>query len=153
MQLREPDGGTKRQEVLQHVVCFRDHDRDRDGLRLRTSVLRTAEEQDQALISRRRRRSSSQEGRTVAGADASPRRSRMAAKKSRRKYGRKASQKVEKAMRERKRGTLRTGSGKKVRSRRQAIAIGLAQARREGGKVPRKKTSSRSRSRGRKKSS
>ena len=55
------------------------------------------------------------------------------------RYGKKASEKVEKAMRERKRGTLRSGrSGKKVTSRKQAIAIGLAQARRAGGKVPRK---------------
>jgi hypothetical protein len=60
------------------------------------------------------------------------------------KYSRKASQKVEKAMRERKRGTLRSGrSGKKVTSRKQAIAIGLSQARRAGAKVPRKKSSSR----------
>ena len=59
------------------------------------------------------------------------------------KYGRKASQKVEKAMHERKRGTLRSGrSGKKVTSRKQAIAIGLSEARRAGGKVPRKKSSS-----------
>jgi len=55
------------------------------------------------------------------------------------RYGKKASQKVRKAMRERKRGTLRSGrSGKKVTSRKQAIAIGLSQARRAGGKVPRK---------------
>ena len=55
------------------------------------------------------------------------------------KYGRKAAQKVERAMHERKRGTLRSGrSGKKVTSRKQAIAIGLAEARREGGKVPRR---------------
>jgi hypothetical protein len=61
-----------------------------------------------------------------------------------RKYGDKASQKVEKAMHERKRGTLRSGrSGKKVTSRKQAIAIGLSEARRAGGKVP-----SRGRSRG-----
>jgi hypothetical protein len=60
------------------------------------------------------------------------------------KYGKKASKKVERAMRERKRGTLKSGrSGKKVRSRKQAIAIGLAQARREGTKVPPKKKSSR----------
>ncbi len=60
------------------------------------------------------------------------------------KYGRKASEKVEKAMRERKRGTLRSGrSGKKVTSRKQAIAIGLSQARRAGGKVPRKRRPSR----------
>ena len=58
------------------------------------------------------------------------------------KYGRKASDKVEKAMHERKRGTLKSGrSGKKVRSRTQAIAIGLSEARREGGKVPRKRSS------------
>ena len=55
------------------------------------------------------------------------------------KYGKKASQKVERAMRERKRGTLRSGgSGKKVTSRKQAIAIGLSEARTAGGKVPRK---------------
>ena len=60
-------------------------------------------------------------------------------KSSRRKYGQKATQKVKKAMHERKRGTLRSGrSGKKVTSRKQAIAIGLSQARREGGKVPRR---------------
>ena len=59
------------------------------------------------------------------------------------RYGNKASQKVEKAMHERKRGTLKSGkSGKKVTSRKQAIAIGLSEARRAGGKVPRKKTSS-----------
>jgi hypothetical protein len=56
------------------------------------------------------------------------------------KYGRKAQQKVRKAMHERKRGKLKSGrSGKKVTSRKQAIAIGLAQARRAGGKVPRKR--------------
>ena len=56
------------------------------------------------------------------------------------RYGRKSRQKVKKAMHERKRGTLRSGrSGKKVRSRKQAIAIGLSQARRAGGKVPRRK--------------
>ena len=57
-------------------------------------------------------------------------------------YGKKASQKVEKAMHERKRGTLKSGSGKKVKSRKQAIAIGLSEARREGGKVPRKRSTS-----------
>ena len=57
------------------------------------------------------------------------------------RYGAKASEKVKKAMRERKRGKLRSGrSGKKVTSRKQAIAIGLSQARRAGGKVPRKKS-------------
>jgi len=56
------------------------------------------------------------------------------------KYGRKASKKVERAMHERKRGTLRSGrSGRKVRSRKQAIAIGLSEARRSGAKVPRKR--------------
>jgi Family of unknown function (DUF6496) len=56
------------------------------------------------------------------------------------KYGRKAQRKVRKAMHERKRGTLRSGrSGKKVTSRKQAIAIGLSQARRAGGKVPRRR--------------
>jgi hypothetical protein len=55
------------------------------------------------------------------------------------RYGKKAQQKVKKAMRERKRGTLRSGrSGKRVKSRKQAIAIGLSQARRSGAKVPRK---------------
>jgi hypothetical protein len=57
------------------------------------------------------------------------------------KYGKKASKKVERAMHERKRGTLRSGgSGKKVTSRKQAIAIGLSEARREGAKVPRKRS-------------
>jgi hypothetical protein len=56
------------------------------------------------------------------------------------KYGKKASEKVERAMRERKRGTLKSGrSGKRVRSRKQAIAIGLSEARRAGAKVPRKR--------------
>ena len=56
------------------------------------------------------------------------------------KYGKKAGNKVRRAMRERKRGTLRSGrSGKKVTSRKQAIAIGLSEARRAAGKVPRKK--------------
>jgi hypothetical protein len=55
------------------------------------------------------------------------------------KYGRKASQKVERAMHERKRGTLRSGSGRKVTSRKQAIAIGLSEARDAGAKVPRKR--------------
>ena len=58
------------------------------------------------------------------------------------KYGKKASEKVEKAMHEKKRGTLRSSSGQKVTSRKQAIAIGLSEARAEGGKVPSKKSSS-----------
>ena len=52
-------------------------------------------------------------------------------------YGKKASDKVEEAMHERKHGTLKSGrSGKKVTSKKQAIAIGLSEARKEGGKVP-----------------
>ncbi len=59
------------------------------------------------------------------------------------KYGKKAAQKVERAMRERKRGTLKSGrSGKRVTSRKQAIAIGLSEARKAGAKVPRKKGAS-----------
>ena len=55
-------------------------------------------------------------------------------------YGKKAGEKVEKAMHERKHGTLKSGgSGKKVTSRKQAIAIGLSEAREAGGKVPAKK--------------
>ena len=62
------------------------------------------------------------------------------------KYGRKAASKVKRAMRERKTGTLRSGrSGRKVKSRKQAIAIGLSEARRSGAKVPRKRASSRRR--------
>lgn len=61
------------------------------------------------------------------------------------KYGKKASKKVERAMHEKKRGTLKSGSsGKKVTSRKQAIAIGLSEARREGAKVPSKKSSKKS---------
>ena len=56
------------------------------------------------------------------------------------KYGAKASEKVKKAMHERKRGSLKSGSGKKVKSKKQAIAIGLSEARKSGGKVPSKKS-------------
>jgi uncharacterized protein DUF6496 len=60
-----------------------------------------------------------------------------------RKYSKKAGKKVERAMHEKKRGTLRSGrSGKKVTSRKQAIAIGLSEARKSGAKVPKKKKSS-----------
>jgi hypothetical protein len=70
------------------------------------------------------------------------------------KYGKKAAQKVKRAMHERKEGTLKSGrSGKKVTSKKQAIAIGLSEARREGGKVPRKKSSSKKKSSSRKRSS
>ena len=56
------------------------------------------------------------------------------------KYSKKAEDKVERAMHERKRGKLKSGrSGKKVTSRKQAIAIGLSEARKEGAKVPKKK--------------
>lgn len=55
------------------------------------------------------------------------------------KYSKKAQDKVEKVMHEKKRGTLRSGSGKKVTSRKQAIAIGLSEARKAGAKVPKKK--------------
>ena len=58
------------------------------------------------------------------------------------KYGKKASKKVERAMHERKEGTLKSGrSGKKVTSKKQAIAIGLSEARKAGAKVPHKKSS------------
>ena len=58
------------------------------------------------------------------------------------KYGKKAGEKVERAMRERKRGTLKSGSsGRRVTSRKQAIAIGLSEARDAGGKVPKKRGS------------
>jgi Family of unknown function (DUF6496) len=61
-----------------------------------------------------------------------------------RRYGKKAGQKVERAMHEMKRGSLRSGrSGKKVTDSKQAIAIGLSEARRAGGKVPRKSRSTR----------
>ena len=67
----------------------------------------------------------------------------MAARKKsggRRKYGKAASKRVESAMRRKKKGTLRSGrSGKKVTSRKQAIAIGLSEAREKGAKVPRKR--------------
>jgi hypothetical protein len=67
-----------------------------------------------------------------------------ARKKSGRKYGKAASKSVESAMRRRKKGTLRSGKGGaagKVKSRKQAIAIGLSEARKKGAKVPAKKKS------------
>jgi hypothetical protein len=68
------------------------------------------------------------------------------------RYGKKARSKVKRAMHERKRGTLRSGrSGRKVKSKKQAIAIGLSEARRSGGKVPRKKSKSKTSSSRRKK--
>ena len=57
-----------------------------------------------------------------------------------RKYGKKAAKKVGRAMKKRKSGSLRSGrSGRKVKNRKQAIAIGLSEARRSGAKVPRKR--------------
>jgi len=55
------------------------------------------------------------------------------------KYSKKAGEKVEKAMHEMKEGTLKSGSGKKVTSKKQAVAIGLSEAREAGAKVPKKK--------------
>jgi hypothetical protein len=63
------------------------------------------------------------------------------------KYSKKAGDKVERAMHEKKEGSLKSGrSGKKVTSRKQAIAIGLSEARKEGAKVPKKKSASRKKS-------
>ena len=59
------------------------------------------------------------------------------------KYGKGASKRVESAMRRKKKGTLKSGSGRKVTSRKQAIAIGLSEAREKGPKVPSRKTSRR----------
>ena len=56
------------------------------------------------------------------------------------KYGKAASKNVESAMRRRKKGTLKSGSGRTVRSRKQAIAIALSEAREKGAKVPKKRT-------------
>jgi hypothetical protein len=56
-----------------------------------------------------------------------------------RKYSKKSQKKVEKVMHEFKEGELRSGSGKKIKSRKQAIAIGLSEARKSGAKVPKKK--------------
>lgn len=55
------------------------------------------------------------------------------------KYSKKASEKVEETMHEMKEGKLKSGSGKKVTSKKQAVAIGLSEARKEGAKVPKKK--------------
>jgi len=60
------------------------------------------------------------------------------------KYGKSASRRVKSAMHRRKRGTLKSSSGQRVRSRKQAIAIGLSEARSKGAKVPRKRGRSRS---------
>ena len=57
------------------------------------------------------------------------------------KYGKAASKSVKSTMKRRKSGTLKSGSGRTVKSRKQAIAIGLSEARKKGAKVPRRKTS------------
>ncbi|HZM94301.1 MAG TPA: DUF6496 domain-containing protein [Vicinamibacterales bacterium] len=57
------------------------------------------------------------------------------------KYGKAASKRVESAMRRKKKGTLKSGSGRSVKSRKQAIAIGLSEARKEGAKVPSRRRS------------
>jgi uncharacterized protein DUF6496 len=75
---------------------------------------------------------------------------RSSRKSSKRKYGKAAGKSVESAMRRRKRGTLKSGKsgrGGKVKSRAQAIAIGLSEARKKGAKVPRKKAGRRKRAR------
>jgi hypothetical protein len=59
-----------------------------------------------------------------------------------RKYSKSASKDVERAMRKRKRGTLKSGSGQTVKSRKQAVAIGLSEARKKGKRVPKKKKAS-----------
>ena len=70
------------------------------------------------------------------------------------KYSKKASEKVEKVMQEKKKGTLKSGrSNKKVTSRKQAIAIGLSEARKAGAKVPRKKTATKKKTAAKRKSS
>ena len=76
----------------------------------------------------------------MAAKKAARKRSGSARKKTgSRRYGKSASKNVESAMRRRKRGTLRSGSGAKVKSRKQAIAIGLSEARSKGAKVPPKR--------------
>ena len=78
----------------------------------------------------------------VATAQVAEQRRDIVAKKHTRKYGKKASETVERVMKQRKRGTLRSSSGDKVTSREQAIAIGLSEARRAGAKVPKRKARS-----------
>jgi hypothetical protein len=68
-----------------------------------------------------------------------PARKRTRSRTGARKYGKAATKRVASAMRRRKRGTLKSSSGAKVKSRKQAIAIGLSEARSKGAKVPRKK--------------
>ncbi len=87
-------------------------------------------------------RKKSTRGKKTAGRKKAAGRKTTARKKSKRKYGPKAGKKVKRAMHEMKRGKLRSGrSKKKVKSRKQAIAIGLSEARAEGDKVPKRKRS------------
>ena len=67
------------------------------------------------------------------------------------KYGRSASKRVKSAMHRKKKGTLKSGSGRKVTSRKQAIAIGLSEARKKGAKVPARRKTARKRTGARKK--
>ena len=67
------------------------------------------------------------------------------------KYGRSASKRVKSAMHRKKKGTLKSGSGRKVTSRKQAIAIGLSEARKKGAKVPARRKTARKRAGSRKK--
>jgi hypothetical protein len=67
------------------------------------------------------------------------------------KYGRSASKRVKSAMQRKKKGTLKSGSGRKVTSRKQAIAIGLSEARKKGAKVPARRKTARKRAGARKK--
>lgn len=69
------------------------------------------------------------------------------------KYGKGASKSVKSAMHRKKKGTLKSGSGRTVKSRKQAIAIGLSEAREKGAKVPRKRSSKKSTTRSRKRTS
>ena len=69
------------------------------------------------------------------------------------KYGKSAGKHVKSAMQRKKKGTLKSGSGRKVKSRKQAIAIGLSEAREKGAKVPKKKSSRKRSSSSRKRSS
>ena len=78
----------------------------------------------------------------------------MAKKATKRRYSKSASKKVGRAMKKRKAGTLKSGrSGKKVKSRKQAIAIGLSEARKKGAKVPKKGSKKGSKKRAKKRKS
>ncbi|HEX7960086.1 MAG TPA: DUF6496 domain-containing protein, partial [Terriglobales bacterium] len=89
--------------------------------------------------SRRTSRSSSGRSRSASARSRSSSSHSRSRSKSKRKYSPKAGQNVKKEMHKLKRGKLKSGSGRKVKSRKQAIAIGLSEARRSGAKVPQKK--------------